>query len=128
MDRTQMAWLGGALGFLLMILLGIGIILPLIGHYGHQKEEQIKRESASIIPAGNWKRFYSKEGNFSVRFPGTPQFTNVTQDVAGFNLVQPLFYVWSDPQTEYAVNYTDYKNTPGTNLQQFTAQQQFDID
>ena len=76
----------------------------------------------SVIPAKSWKKFSSAEGNFSIWFPGKPEYTNVVISASGIEISQPCFFVWADSQTEYAVNYCDYPKV----VEKLTPEQQFD--
>jgi hypothetical protein len=101
------------IAFVLLIF----VILPLIGHAYRTHHFNYP----SVIPIKNWKRFSSDEGKFSVLFPGTPEGTNDLIKTSFGEIRMQTFFVWSDIQTEYAVNYNDNpkiveKLSPNKNL------------
>ncbi len=108
-----------------IVFLGVLAFTPLLGH------EWIRSHPAvypSVVPAGQWKRFTSDEGRFSIRFPGRPEMTNVVINVStNYSITQPCFFVWADRQTEYAVNYADYPKALQINIERLGPQKQFDL-
>jgi hypothetical protein len=90
---------------ILFAIFFVVIFLPLLGR-AWRKNHPVNY--ASVVPANKWKRFASDEGGFSIRFPGTPEETNVLVKVAAGEFEMPCYFVWADVQTEYAVNYVDY--------------------
>jgi hypothetical protein len=102
------------IAFVLLIF----VILPLIGHAYRTHHFNY----LSVIPIKNWKRFSSDEGKFSVLFPGTPEATNDLIKTSFGEIRMQTFFVWSDIQTEYAVNYNDNPNI----VEKLSPQQEFD--
>jgi len=96
------------------------VLLPVLGHVWRKRHPV---NFPSVVPANQWEFFASEQGKFRVLFPGSPQETNVIINMTATNMAVPLFYVWADRQTEYAVNYVDYPKA----LNKLSPKEQFDI-
>ncbi|HXR47868.1 MAG TPA: hypothetical protein VN784_10550 [Candidatus Limnocylindrales bacterium] len=108
-----------------MVFVGVLAFTLLLGHEWRRSHPVVY---PSVVPAGQWKRFTSDEGRFSIRFPGRPETTNVVLDIfTNYSITQPCFFVWADRQTEYAVNYADYPKALQKNLEKLGPQKQFDL-
>jgi hypothetical protein len=71
---------------------------------------------APPVPANNWKKFSSPEGEFSVWFPGNPEQTNILSNfsrvddektVETAEVETRIYYVNSNIQNSFAVGYCD---------------------
>jgi hypothetical protein len=110
------------------ILVSIGVVLLIvfvvIPPFTRKWYRNHYSKYAPPASTSSWKKFSSSEGKFSVWFPGTPEYTNVTVGTHLGDIQQPCFFVWVDPQNEYAVGYCDYpENLKLTSNQQFDAGQ-----
>ncbi|HTB83742.1 MAG TPA: hypothetical protein VK742_08815 [Candidatus Sulfotelmatobacter sp.] len=69
----------------------------------------------SVIPKENWKMFSSEKLRFSICLPGLPEQTNFVVKAKLGNVTISRVIVCPDWETEYSVNFTDYRSSP-TNL------------
>ena len=95
----------GISGFLLVF-----VFLPILGHTWRKRHEIWH---PPVVAASGWKRFNSNEGKFSVRFPGTPETTNImstfsqSENELPIEVRTPIFYVNPNIQNAFVVGYSD---------------------
>jgi hypothetical protein len=94
--------------FVILLIIGVSVLF-FFENVGvdilHRRNETI--EWNRFLSMDNWHRFSSKEGKFSVLFPGVPETTNMVVHNSTNSIGCHIFYVSANIQNGFGVGYMD---------------------